>query len=603
MTVLEALTSMHTHQPPRTLGAFSHKGQTVFVLYAPFAETAVVVFPDNGKRQQMYKIDGGYFQSESNSIGPGTRYFFQTDKMDEPRPDPASLWQPMGVHQMSVVVDQDLFSRKQPYWKGRSIHDMVIYELHIGTFSEAGTFHGAIEHLADLVKLGVNTIQLLPINQFPGHRNWGYDGVYWRAVQDSYGGPEGLIAFIDAAHDLNLAVLIDAVYNHLGPEGNYLPEFAPYFNHDRNTPWGASINLDAYGSDGVRDLILASAKTWLVDYGADGLRLDAVHELNDNSATHIIEELSAQCKVWSREVRRPLTLIGESARNDPRYITSLAENGLGLTGQWADDFHHALRSYFTGEVLGHFSDYGTKESLLKALQTAFVFTGEYSEHKGRRFGRSVAAMKSHQFVVFGQNHDQVGNRLHGDRLHNHLSEKEYILQAAMVIWSPFTPMLFMGEEYVEQSPFPYFVDHGDERVLKDTVNGRRNSFAPFKQKVEEMPDPVDLQTFESAKLSHARNGETYKFYREALAVRRQFWPLRIRDLNAHDVEELRQDVIALRMPLTTGKKLIVIFNMSQQTWALNDGPASWSVASADLRCATSTFRGELPSQQAAVWLS
>lgn len=593
---------MHAEQISRTPGVFHLNGHTAFVLYAPFASTADVVLPDFGNHEHMKKIGDGYFLFETDDISPGTRYFFKTDRMSDPRPDPASLWQPMGVHQMSVVVDQAVFSRKQPAWKGRSIHDMVIYELHIGTFSKAGTFEGAIQHLTDLVKLGINTIQLLPINQFPGHRNWGYDGVYWRAVQDSYGGPEGLIEFIDAAHDLNLAVLIDAVYNHLGPEGNYLPEFAPYFNVDRNTPWGASINLDAFGSDGVRDLILASAKTWIVDFGADGLRLDAVHELNDKSATHIIEELSSHCKVWSRELRRPITLIGESARNDPRYITPLAENGLGLNGQWADDFHHALRSYFTGEVTGHFSDYGTKGSLLKAMQTAFVYTGEYSMHKGRRFGRSVAAMKAHQFVVFGQNHDQVGNRAHGDRLHNHISDEEYLLQAAMVIWSPFTPMLFMGEEYVEQNPFPFFVDHGDEKLLADTTKGRLHSFAPFMNQTDDMPDPGDPATFESAKLQHNRSGKSYKFYREALAVRRQFWPLRVREMGSHDVEELRNDVIALRIPLSTGKKLIIIYNMSSRAWALNGGPSSWSVADADLRCATMSFQGALPSKQAAVWL-
>lgn len=586
-----------------TPGAFHYEGKTSFLLYAPFASSAEVVFPDSGSSKPMQKLDNGYFQYETQDAGPGTRYFLQTDLMERPRPDPASLWQPMGVHEMSVVVDQNLFSRKRPEWKGRSIYDMVIYELHIGTFSKEGTFDGAIDHLPDLVKLGINTIQLLPINQFPGSRNWGYDGVYWRAVQDTYGGPEGLVRFIDAAHKLNLAVLIDAVYNHLGPEGNYLPQFAPYFSADRNTPWGASINLDAFGSDGVRDLILASVKTWLVDYGADGLRLDAVHELHDTSATHILESLSAQCKIWSRELRRPITLIGESDRNDPKYITPLTENGLGLQAQWADDFHHAIRTRFTGDTNDYFSDYGTKETLLKALQSAFVFTGEFSMHKGRKFGRSVTGMKSYQFVVFGQNHDQVGNRIAGDRLNHLLTEEEYILYAALVIWSPFTPMLFMGEEYAEERPFPYFVDHSDEQLLKNTKRGRLHSFAPSVRESHVMPDPSDFATFNSAKLSHQRRGNVYKFYREALAVRRQFWPLRERQMSAHQVEELGSDVIALKLPLTDGRKLIVIFNMSNYAWSLNAEMSSWSVVNADLRCATTRFQGALPSKQAAVWLS
>ncbi len=593
---------MSAQSTPPTPGAIHRDGKTTFVLYAPFASTADVIFPDFGNQEHMKKVGNGYFQYESTKIHPGTSYYFKTDRMALARPDPASLSQPKGIHQVSVVVDQALFSRKQPEWKGRSIHDMVIYELHIGTFSKAGTFEGAIDHLLDLVKLGINTIQLMPIHQFPGERNWGYDGVYWRAVHDSYGGPEGLINFIDEAHELGIAVLIDAVFNHLGPEGNYLPEFGPYFKVDRKTPWGASINLDGFGSDGVRDLILASAKTWLVDYGADGLRLDAVHEMHDTSATHIIEELSTQCKDWSRELRRPLTLIGESDRNDPRYITPLSENGFGLNAQWSDDYHHALRTYFTGEIQGHFSDYGSKGNLLKAMQSAFVYTGEHSNHKGRKFGRSVVGRSAQQFVVFGQNHDQIGNRAAGDRLNHHLSEDEYLLQAAMVMWSPFTPMLFMGEEYAESNPFPYFVDHGDERLLAETKEGRIKSFGPYMGNVEDMPDPGAPATFKSAKLTHKRRGKVFKFYREALAVRRQFWPLRIRDVTAHDVEELRNDVIALRIPLADGRRLIVIFNLSSRPWALNSGLSSWSVEGGDLRCATGKFQGALPSKYAAVWL-
>jgi len=335
---------------------------------------------------------------------------------------------------------------------------------------------------------------------------------------------------------------------------------------------------------------------------ADGLRLDAVHELRDTSAIHILEELSLHTNEWSQELQRPLTLIGESDRNDPRYITPTTENGLGLHGQWSDDFHHSLRTYFTGEVTGHFSDYGTKASLLKAMQSAFVFTGEYSIHKGRKFGRAVASLNAHQFVVFGQNHDQIGNRAAGDRLNNHLNEEDYLLQAAMVIWSPFTPMLFMGEEYAEKNPFPYFVDHGNEKLLSDTREGRLQSFAPFLNQADVIPDPGDPRTFQAAKLSHKRKGKVYKFYREALAIRRQFWPLRVREMRGHDVEELRNDVIALRIALTNGRKLIIIFNVSSRAWALNGGLSNWSVERADLRCSTIPFQGALPSKQAAVWL-
>ena len=598
---------MDTNHTP---GARSHRGAgTTFTLYAPNAGKAWVVLPDlpGGEggapaERPMTKHPDGYFTLAAADLGPGTRYLLRTDRMREARPDPASLSQPMGVHGMSVVVDRDLFAREQPYWPGRALDDMVLYELHVGAFSEAGTFDGAIEHLPDLVKLGVNAIELMPVNQFPGERNWGYDGVYWQAAHASYGGPEGLVRLIDAAHDLDLAVVVDAVFNHLGPEGNYLPEFGPYFTDKSATPWGPAINLDDYGSDGVRDLVVACARTWLVDYGADGLRLDAVHALRDSSAVHVLEELSESARGWSRALRRPLTLIGECDLNDPRYVRPVREGGLGLSGQWVDEFHHALRTYLTGERRGYYADFGAKDMLLRALRTGYVYTGEYSPHRGRAFGRGVAGLLNHQFVVFGQNHDQVGNRARGERLGEHLTEERYLLQAATVLWSPFTPMLWMGEEYDERAPFPYFVDHGDPAILEATRAGRIREFSPFLGDGEEVPDPAQTATFQSAKLTHRRRGRVYDFYREALAVRRRFWPLRERDIRVHDVEELAGDVVAWRIPLTDGRRVVVVANFGASPFRLDGGPASWAVRGADLRCATAEVGESLPPSAAAVWL-
>ncbi len=583
-------------------GVIFSGGKTHVTLYAPDAGKAWLVLPEQNEQRPLDKQDGGYFRLICEDVPAQTPYLLRTDRMSEARPDPASRFQPQGVHAPSVVVDANLFWRKQPYWPGRLLADMLIYELHIGTFSKAGTFAGAIELLPQLVKLGVNTIELMPINQFPGKHNWGYDGVYWQAVQESYGGPAGLVAFIDAAHELDLAVLIDAVYNHLGPEGNYLPEFAPYLTDKHHTPWGAAVNLDDYGSDGVRDFILASAKTWLVDYGADGLRLDAVHALKDSSATHLLEQLSTAVAGWSKELRKPLTLIAECDLNDPRYVKPVREGGYGLTGQWVDEFHHALRTYLTGETQGYYADFQAKESLVEALKRGYVYTGQYSKHRGRRFGKPSTGLKNHQFIVFGQNHDQVGNRALGDRLHEHLSEDEYLLQAATTIWSPFTPMLWMGEEYAEEAPFPYFVDHTDEAILTATREGRMREFAPFLSGDQQVPDPGEKQTFLSAKLSHKRRGRIYKFYREALAVRRQFWPLRNRDISAHDVATLRADVIAWAIPLTNGKKLIIIVNFSGRTFSLAASTGTWAVAQADLRCSTTPLDGSLPAKAAGVWL-
>ena len=599
MTATDHATSTSAPSP----GVRHRDGRTTVGLYAPNAGRAWLVLPDrDDERRPLEATGGGYFATEAEDLPPGTRYLLITDRMGEPRPDPASRWQPLGVHGYSVVVDDELFAREQPYWPGRALGDMILYELHVGTFSAEGTFDGAIAHLPDLVRLGVNAIELMPVNQFPGTHGWGYDGVYWQAAHDAYGGPEGLVRLIDAAHELDLAVVIDAVFNHLGPEGNYLPEFAPYLTDKHHTPWGPAVNLDDYHSDGVRRFIQACAKTWLVDYGADGLRLDAVHALRDSSALHLLAELSDARDAWAREVGRPLTLIGECDLNDPRYITPTADNGLGLDGQWVDEFHHALRTRLTGETRGYYADFEDGDLLLRALKNGYVYTGQYSRHRGRQFGQSTAGRKTHQFVVFAQNHDQVGNRARGERLHEHLSDDAYTLAAAVTIWSPFTPMLWQGEEYQDRAPFPYFVSHGDADILEATRQGRIREFAPFLAEGEEVPDPGDEATFQSAKLSHEREGRVYEFYREALAARRRYWPLRLRGIEAHGVAKLR-DGIAWHIPLEDGRRLIAVANFGQRKLPLTLLPERYSVEGARLVCATKRTHAALPPLTAALFLS
>lgn len=580
-------------------GVWPHpRGGFQVALYAPTARTADFV-AEGQRATPLESVGHGYFAAHLPELVAGTRYRLRTDVIGGRRPDPASLFQPDGVHRASEVIA--IAPPQMANWRGRALPDMVVYELHVGTFSAGGTFADAIEHLDALVELGVNTLELMPLNAFPGARNWGYDGVYWQAAQESYGGPKGLRAFIDAAHERQLAVIVDAVFNHLGPEGNYLGRFAPYLNENKRTPWGPALNTDAEHADGVRDLVLSVAHTWLVDYGADGLRLDAVHALADSSAVHVLAELAEEAENWQSALGRPLTLIAECDLNDPRYTAPVATNGLGMRGQWVDEFHHALRAFLTGETRGYYSDFGAFERIAKSLREAFVFTGQYSEHRKRSFGESPSPRhEQHQFVVFGQNHDQVGNRARGERLHEHLDERDYLLTAAMVIWSPFTPMLWMGEEYAEPAPFPYFVGHTDEAVMRGTREGRMREFAPFLQDGERVPDPGLAETFASAKLSHQRQGPVYEFYRKALQVRRDFWPSRERAMGTQEVLTYTREVVHWRLPRRDSSVIEVIANLGQETFDL----AATRLKGDTARASSQPLDAPgVPARTAAVWLT
>ncbi len=430
----------------------------------------------------------------------GTDYLYSVDG-GPPRPDPRSPWQPDGPDGPSRTVDHAAFDWTDTSWVGADLADAVLYELHIGTFTPGGTFDSAIERLDHLVDLGVTAVELMPVAEFSGGRGWGYDGVDLYAPHHSYGGPVGLKRFIDACHARSLAVVMDVVYNHLGPSGNYLREFGPYFTDRYATPWGDAINLDGPGSDGARRFFIDNALMWLRDYHCDGLRLDAVHAILDSSALHILEEITAEVRTLENEIGRAMWVIAESDLNDPRVIAPVDRGGYGLDAQWSDDFHHALHALLTGERAGYYSDFGSVEHLAKALRNAFVYDGTYSAYRDRRHGRKPVGLGARRFLGYLQNHDQIGNRAAGERSSALMNSDLLKVGAALVMTAPFVPMLFQGEEWAASTPFLYFTDHGDPELGRAVSAGRKREFAAFGWDPADVPDPQDPETFERSKLA------------------------------------------------------------------------------------------------------
>lgn len=477
------------------IGAFRRSDQTcVFSVWAPLRRVVRLVIETDGHRSmhEMTCDERGVWTATVDGVTATTRYAFQLDD-DQVLPDPASRFQPDGVHDFSAVPGPwNEWTDQQ--WKGLPLKDMVIYELHVGTFSQSGTFAGVVEKLDYLAELGVNAIEIMPVSQFPGSRNWGYDGVYPFAVQNSYGGPDELKRLVNAAHERGIAVILDVVYNHQGPEGNYFESFGPYFTDKYRTFWGKAINFDDAYCDGVRNIYWQNAMMWLDEFHIDGLRLDAVHAIWDFSANHFIGELVKMVKGLQTETGVEKVLIGEFDLNNPRYIISQDEGGLGLDGQWIDEFHHALHAVVTGEVNGYYEDFGEISHLAKALQRSYVYTGEYSIHRKKHFGASPEKTNFGQFVVFAQNHDQIGNRLAGDRLTNHLTFEGLKVTAAAYLLAPQVPMIFMGEEYGEKRPFQYFISHTDEKLVDMVREGRKREFAYFNWD-KPVPDPQGEDTF------------------------------------------------------------------------------------------------------------
>jgi maltooligosyltrehalose trehalohydrolase len=471
----------------------------------------------------LEKVSGGYHYGVVPGVKPGTRYFYRLDG-DTERPDPASKFQPEGVHGPSQVIDPH-FIWEELHWSGIPLSHYVLYELHVGTFTAQGTFDAIVPHLDGLKELGITAIELMPVAQFPGERNWGYDGVYPDAVQNSYGGPEGLKRLIDACHQRGLAVTLDVVYNHLGPEGNYLTSFGPYFTDRYHTPWGAAINFDGPDSDEVRRFFIENALYWVTEFRLDALRLDAVHGIFDFSALHFLQELASAVHDQAERLNRRIYVMAESDLNDARLVRSPDLGGYGLDAQWNDDFHHALHTLLTGERTGYYEDFGRLQDLAKSFAEGFVYSGAYSPARRRRHGNSSKDLAAPRFVVCAQNHDQVGNRLKGDRLSALVSFEGLKLAAAVVLLSPFIPLLFMGEEYGETAPFPYFVSHSDPDLIEAVRRGRRAEFAHF-QWSEEPPDPQAEATRQSASLDHSlrhqgQHRTLYELYQELIKLRNE----------------------------------------------------------------------------------
>lgn len=487
----------------------------------------------------LEKADRGYFQGLAEDVSPGSHYFYRIDGHLE-RPDPASGFQPQGVHGPSQVVDHR-FPWEDGHWRGLSLYNYVIYELHVGTFTPEGTFEAVIPFLDELRELGVTAIELMPAAQFPGARNWGYDGVHPFAVQNTYGGPQGLKKLVNACHLKGLAVILDVVYNHLGHEGNYLMDFGFYFTERYHTPWGPAVNFDGPHSDEVRRFFIENALYWITQFHIDALRLDALHAILDHSARTFLQELAQAVHERAEKLNRHIYLMAESDLNDVRLLNPPELGGFGLDAHWLDDFHHALHCLLTGEKAGYYQDFGSVEHLAKAWREGFVYSGEYSSYRQRRHGSSTRHLAAHRFVAFAQNHDQVGNRLLGERLSRLVSLEGLKLAAGAVILSPYVPLLFMGEEYGEPAPFLYFTSFLDENLAEAVRKGRREEFAAFHGQGEP-PDPQDEATFRRSVLDHGLKArEPHRtllaFYRELLRLRREVPPL------AH-LSKLHQEVRA-----------------------------------------------------------
>jgi maltooligosyltrehalose trehalohydrolase len=515
------------------VGAWAHDGGVEFRVWAPDHDRVdVMVAAPTPARHPLSREDGDYHHAFVAGLAPGTRYRYALG--DDSFADPASRWQPDDVHGDSAVLDP-VFDWSSPSWRGRALDEYVISEVHIGTFTDEGTFDAAVSRLDDLVRLGVTAIELMPVAEFPGGRNWGYDGVFPYAAESSYGGPDALRRLVDTAHARGLAVVLDVVYNHLGPEGAVLSRFGPYFTDRYRTPWGEALNFDGDGADAVRNYCVQNACEWVRDFRIDALRLDAIHAIVDPTAYPFVEELVDAVHEVARVEGRHIWVIAESSANDARLITPKERGGIGADAQWSDDFHHALHVLLTGEREEYYADFDGVADLAKAYEEGFVYTGEYSRVRGRRHGRSAAGLPGDRFVVFAQNHDHIGNRAVGDRLSESLDVVSLKVAAAAVLASPFVPLLFMGEEYGETSPFPYFVSHTDPGLVDAVRKGRREEFAEFARDVE-VPDPQAVATFASAKLHWRPEGEVWEWHRDLLAVRRELAALRHLDPAATSVQ-------------------------------------------------------------------
>jgi maltooligosyltrehalose trehalohydrolase len=546
----------------KRLGAtYLGDGRCRFLVWAPRADQVEVHLVSPRERMlPLEKAARGYFAAELEAVEPGSLYFFRLDGHKE-RPDPASRWQPQGVHGPSQVLDPH-FPWSDAGWAGLPLRDYVIYELHVGTYTPEGTFAAIVPYLDELRELGITALEIMPVAQFPGGRNWGYDGAYPFAVQNTYGGPAGLKELVNACHVRGLAVILDVVYNHLGPEGNYLSDYGPYFTGRYRTPWGPAINFDGPGSDEVRRYFIENARYWVGEYHIDALRLDALHAIVDLTPKPFLAELAETVHFEAERLHRQVYLMAESDLNDVRLIKPRELGGFALDAHWNDDFHHALHTLLTGEQTGYYLDFGRLEQLAKAWREGFIYTGEYTTYRQRRHGSSSQDIAPHRFVVFAQNHDQVGNRLGGDRLSSLVSWEALKLAAGVVLLSPGLPLLFMGEEFGETAPFLYFVSHGDPDLIQAVRQGRQEEFAAFRW-LGEPPDPQTEETFLRSRINHhlrqgGKHQTLWEFHHALLQLRRELTILT--DLGRKDREVLayeKEKVLWVRMRGEGGEAVMV----------------------------------------------
>ena len=604
------------------LGPQPHASGTRFAVWAPHASRLdLKLLTKSQPLLPMIRHAEGYFETDAPDVRPGDRYVFILDGNKE-RPDPASRSQPEGVHGPSEVVDPHQFQWTDRYWHGLARERLIIYELHVGTLTDKGTFQAIIPHLEYLRHLGVTAIELMPVAQFPGARNWGYDGVGLFAPQNTYGGPNGLKELVNACHQHGLGVILDVVYNHFGPEGNYLGDFGPYFTDRYRTPWGSAINYDGPDSDAVRHFVVSNALYWVAEYHIDALRLDAVHSIYDFSAVHILRELSEAVHTEAERLGRTALVIAESDLNDSRVISPPAEGGYGVDAQWSDDFHHALHTLLTGERAGYYEDFGRLADLATALQEGFVYTGQHSKHRRRRHGNTVSHRPPQQLVICAQNHDQIGNRALGERLGTLVPWEALKAAATAVLLAPQTPMLFMGEEYGETAPFQYFVNHSDADLNDAVREGRKNEFAAFGW--TEVPDPLDAATFERSRVhldaTHdERQNALLAWHRRLIHLRKTLPAYTTAQVHheAHSFEE--QQVITIHRWTEEGDATLVILGLNEKsiritldrpegTWTLQ--AASWASeyggtedvpASQTLTISSTTEKISLPAYGAAVY--
>jgi maltooligosyltrehalose trehalohydrolase len=549
------------------LGASISNEGVQFKVWAPKASSISVRVVGEFREILMNPEQKGYFTTFVNSLKAGTRYFYLLNSSHR-RPDPVSRFQPEGVHGPSEVIDPSEFEWEDHNWRGIPLEEMIIYEIHTGTFTHEGTF-GAIIPFLDYLKndLGVTAIELMPVDQFPGERNWGYDGTYLYAPQNSYGGPQGLKTLINACHQQGLAVILDVVYNHLGPEGNYLGDYGPYFTERYKTPWGPAINFDGPESDEVRRFVVDNALYWVTEYHVDGLRIDAIHGIFDFSARHILFDIREAVHSQAKKLGRQIVVIAESDLNDVRVINPPNRGGYGLDAQWNDDFHHCLHTLLTKERDGYYQDFGNMNQLGKALREGFVYSSQYSSFRKKRHGSSSKHLPPNKFVIFSQNHDQIGNTMKGDRLSTLVPFEALKLAAGIVLLSPNIPLLFMGEEYGEQAPFQYFVSHSVQELVEAVRTGRREEFISFGWEGN-IPDPQSERTFFDSKIhldlhEHGKHKILFELYRTLIKLRKEISSLSHLSKTGIEVEAY-EEIPALMIRRRYGEDQICgFFNFSE----------------------------------------